>query len=177
MSLLQLASNINALAVAHADTQRHLRDSATLIARHIQSNIDRSQAAGQFRPAADSSATGPGAAMPRLAAYTVAQRAKVGIHHDHPLKATGRTYREIGLRGLTSTRVTVGGTTARARRLLHFHLGTDVTGLPSSDLSRPVPPRNPVGYNDRVLNDVWKVWERMTPPASVAARAGATLVL
>lgn len=175
MSLLQLAANINAIAVAHGNVQQHLRDSGLLIAGHIRDNIDRGQVAGQYRP--DDTGTTPGAPMSRLAAYTIARREAAGIHHEDPLKATGRTYREIGIRGLTSTRVTVGGTTGRSRRLLAFHFGTEVTGLLSSDLKRVVPPRNPVGYNDRVLNDIWRIWGRMVPQASTRTTAGVTLML
>lgn len=178
MSLRPLAARIQLIARGHLEIPRLLRHNGGVLAREFKSNIDRRQNAGEHRPGIDTSGTPPSSPMMPLAKYTLMRRNLAGIHHDHQLKATGRTYREIGIRGLTSQSVTCGGTTARSRRLLRFNYGTDVTGMLSTDIGSYVPPRTPIGYTDRTANQILRDFgDTLVPPGQDNVIMNLTVIL
>ncbi len=122
------------------------------IANIIQSNIDRSQNAGEYRseptPSADE-----GGVMFALSSYTLKDRASRGVLSEAPLKDTGSLYRSIGARRVGKN-VVVGPRSPTEKRKLVKQYGTVTTGITSSDLGREIPPRNPVGYTDREREDL-----------------------
>lgn len=122
----------------------------------IRDNIDKGQNAGEFR--VRDAGTLPGEVMQPLAAYTIKKRREKGLMHDDPLKETGATYRSIGLRSSTATRVVVGSKTSRGRQILRKQLGTGLTGIPSTDLREEIPPRNPIGYSRSTVAEIRDRW-------------------
>lgn len=157
MSLLQVAARIQQTADSLLNSRQLLEQSGREIVKEVLDNIDRGQLAGQFRPDMDTSGATPGSAMKPISRYTAEHRS--GDHLD-PLKDTGQLRREIGLRNATAVHVVVGGTTTRARMLLRKHMGSDISGIGSTDLDRLVPYRSPMGYSAGVLARVLSLWDK-----------------
>lgn len=148
MSLLQIAANMQAMAKTLSATQPLLEQAGRLIAEDIRSNIDKGQVAGEYRPEMDDSGAPPGGAMTPISRYTEEHRSQ---GNSEPLKDTGRLYREIGIRNSSATKVVVGGTTRYAQMILKKQMGSDISGIGSTDLDRLIPYRSPVGYSRSVL--------------------------
>lgn len=151
MSLLQVAASLQKTAQSLRETEVLLEQAGGLIVNEIKDNIDRGQVAGEFRPVMDTTGAPANGPMSPISKYTLSHRAQA---HSDPLKDTGRLYREIGTRNKSAVRIVIGGVTSRARMLLRKHMGSDISGIGSTDLDRPVPYRSPVGYSGRVLAQV-----------------------
>lgn len=159
MSLLGVATRLRATAAALRSTEALLRTSGEMVVAETRSNFDKSQVAGEFRPAIDTSGAPAGGAMTPLSQYTLDKRNKKGVFHPDPLKDTGQMRAGIGIRKSTATEVTVGGTDTRTRMLLKKHLGSDISLIGSTDLDRPIPYRSPFGYTRQLLARVLSLWD------------------
>lgn len=145
------------LAQAHRKVDRLLVKSGEVIRDEIRRNFDQSTNAGEY-VAVDVPGLSPGEIFQPLAAYTIMRREQEGYHDDTPLKATGQTYRDIGVIKRGRRRVEIGGRTARARKLLVKQLGSQVTGILSSETRSQIPPRNPVGYRRENIAQIQQLW-------------------
>lgn len=143
MSVTAFAANLTKMAASLRDPMRAMEEAGGIIAQEIKDNIDKGQAAGSIK--VDDAGNIPGEPFVPLAAYTRRKREAAGIHHDHPLKATGSMYNSIGVKKNRRS-VRIGAQGRKNRRKLEAQLGTGLTGIESSDLGREIPPRNPVGY-------------------------------
>lgn len=154
MSFTEFAKSLHQKADALRGTATLLRASAEVVSVEIKRNIDRRQNAGVYR--VDDTGTIPGEPMAPLAKYTIADRERRGVFHDHQLKDSGQLYRDIRPYDVTRMRAKAGPSTPRSRRVLRRQLGDH----PSSDLKKPIPPRNPIGYREETLKKVRRLWLR-----------------
>lgn len=159
---------VRSLARHHRETKLFLEKSAERVAAGIRRNIDMGRNAQGF---VAEGAPNPGGPMLPPSKATLGIRKDGGISSTRPYYATGHTYKHIGGRLGDATSIHVGGTTHKARRCIELNYGT----LAALNLERfetlrkslgakvpgaEVPPRNPIGYNQKTADAVFRFWEK-----------------
>jgi hypothetical protein len=151
MSIKAVLGNINRIVSSHRNYGDLLDLAAKRIVREVKDNFDRGQNAGKYR--VKDAGSLPNTPMDRPSEYTLKKREN---HSDAPLKDTGALYNSISVVGRTQLGRRVGAKGAKNQKKLHAQLGTDYTGILSSDLMREIPPRNPMGFKESTWGEVRK---------------------
>ena len=157
MAVRSFEDEVRRIAQGLRNIPQTLEAAGDLIANEVKANIDNSRQAGEHR-AIETLDFGPGSEMDPISSYTRKKREEQGIVGTKPLKATGRLYRSIGTRRRGFT-VRVGPKSAAMRDRLWKMMGTQKTGIESTDLGKAIPPRNPLGYSPATRKKILAMFE------------------